>query len=83
MDKDTRTRQQRDREDRRRIDVPPEPNMPDEIGEDTPRLHRISAVHEGVQKSDDASGIATADERRGKTRKERYAEGATEVSETD
>jgi hypothetical protein len=75
--------QQRDVEDRKRIEVPPEPSMPDEVGEETPRLDRMSAVHERPQKSDDASGIAADDEHRGEQRKQRHAEGATEVSETD
>jgi hypothetical protein len=57
--------------------------MPDEVGEETPRVDRMSAIHETTRKSDDASGIPTDDERRGEQRKRRYAEGASEVSETD
>jgi hypothetical protein len=77
------TPQQRDREDRRRVRVPPEPNMPDEVGEGTPPLDRMSAMREAREKSSDASGLAADDERRGEARKRRHDEGAEEVSEID
>jgi hypothetical protein len=75
--------QERDREDRRLVHVPAEPTMPDEVGEETPRIDRMSGIREETRKSDDASGMPANDERRGEQRKRRYEEGASEVSSLD
>ncbi|HEY8551762.1 MAG TPA: hypothetical protein VIL35_17525 [Vicinamibacterales bacterium] len=62
--------------------VPPEPNSPDEAGENvavTPRTGR--AREERV--APDSSGIPVDDERRGEQRRRDADQGATEISEMD
>ena len=65
--------------------VPPEPNSADEAAEATAITSRTGRTREGraIGKSDDASGLAVDDERRGEQRRRDAERGATDISSMD